>query len=88
MIDSSKLLGKNGSKHWDSSDGANTDNCYMIIVTSAAEFSALTEKGAVNVLSEQNLSGKTVPAQTVITPKRGHFDGFTLTSGKVQIYLV
>ncbi len=90
MRDSSKLIGEQGSRYWDSSDGANTDQTFMIIVTEAAVFSAITEEDTentgVDVMSEQNLTGKTVPAGAQLTPKRRNFDGFTLTSGKVMIY--
>ena len=90
MNDSSKLIGEQGSRYWDSADGANTDQTFMIIVIEAAVFSAITEEDkdttGVNAMTEQNITGKTLPAGAQITPKRRNFDGFTLTSGKVMIY--
>lgn len=73
-------------------DGAATDlECHLIQVTSDAVFTVLSgvdkDGNAVNMLTTNNLSGKTVSAPAVIGAPDIHAGGYisaiTLTSGQI-----
>lgn len=67
---------------------------YAIHVLEDAVFTVLTEGDEsgtdtpVNVMTTQNLTGKTVPAGALITPYSNAFKASTISSGKCYCYKV
>ena len=89
MDDNSKLIGENGCVFIDNS--VTNDDIYQIYVASDAVFTVLTEaevKGGTetDVMSKMNLSGKTIPAGSILTPYREIFSDVTITSGSLIAY--
>lgn len=89
MDNSSKLIGQNGGLFIDSS--ATNQDIYSIYVCSDAVFTVLKEadkKGdtGTDAISPMNLSGKTIPAGTIITPYKNIFTDVTVSSGSVFAY--
>lgn len=82
MKDSSKLIGENGGQFYDST-ATLTGNWYAIEMNEDTVISVLTETGSVNVMSEWNISGKTLSQGVIITPYRENFTSIALTSGSV-----
>jgi len=92
MSSISILAGKGGSRYYDSSVVLTLD-VRSIHVTADAVIGTLTEKSGVTGgtdvtgATEQNISGKTIPAGAILTPKRDVFDTLAVTSGKLTLFL-
>ena len=82
MNDSSKLIGENGWQYYDST-ATLTGFWYAVECNADTVFSVLTETGAVDVMTEWNLTGKTISQGVVVTPNRENFESIALTSGSV-----
>lgn len=89
MQDTSKLIGENGFLFVD--DSCTDETIYMIYVQTDAVFTTLEEKNKstdtpVDVLTETNLTGKTVKAGGVLTPFREYFHEIVVSSGELICY--
>lgn len=89
MDDLSKIIGENGCIFI---DGAVTDqNIYQIHVLEDATFTVLEEavnedSAGIDVMTDINLTGKTIPAGAILTPRAAIFKTITVTSGKLMGY--
>lgn len=89
MDDNSKLIGENGCMFVDNS--ATTQDIYMITVLEAATFTVLTEGADKNaagtdVMSDMNLTSKSIPAGAILTPYDEVFTSVTITAGSLMAY--
>lgn len=82
MNDSSKLIGENGSYYYDST-ATLTGHWYAVECNADTVFSVLTETGAVNAITGQNLTSKTISQGVILTPNKENFISIALTSGSV-----
>lgn len=87
MNDSSKLIGENGGQYYDST-ATLTGHWYAIEMNADTVVSVLREKNysdtsSYNVMSDWNVSGKTLSQGVVITPVKEVFSSVALTSGSV-----
>jgi len=82
MNDSSKLIGENGGQYYDST-ATLTGYWYAIECNADTVISVLTETGAVDVMTEWNVTGKTLSQGVILTPYRENFESIALTSGSV-----
>ena len=87
----SKLVGESGTQFIDSAAGATAGTFYQLYVQEDTVISALSEAdydgtGSASVLADQNLSGKTLKAGVILTPRKDHFDSVTVSSGAVIAY--
>ena len=82
MNDSSKLIGENGGQYYDSTVTL-TGYWYAIECNADTVISVLTETGAVDVMTEWNVTGKTLSQGVILTPYRENFESIALTSGSV-----
>jgi len=83
------MIGENGCVFIDSS--VTNDDIYQIYVAADAVFTVLTEapaKGGVetNVMTKMNLTGKTIPAGSILTPYNEVFSDVTISSGSLIAY--
>jgi len=81
MNDSSKLVAENGTFLVDNSS---TGPAYLYIVQEDTVVTELEETGDVDVMSEHNLTGKTLTKGYMITPRREHITKIVLSSGSVN----
>jgi len=90
MTNENKKLGKLGGKMVTSAMAITGGNFYQLYVDSDAVFTVLKEQEdketSTDVISEQNLTGLTVHAGTIITPRKDHFESITISSGQVYAY--
>ena len=85
MTDSNKILGGNGMRFIDAASTGNRFFC--LVVNSECVLSVLTSAGGQNMLTQYNLSGKTLSAGTVIPMFNGDpIAAVTPTSGSVIGY--
>ena len=82
MNDSSKLIGENGGQYYDST-ATLAGFWYAVECNADTVFSVLTETTTGDVMTEWNLTGKTISQGVVITPNKEHFESVALTSGSV-----
>lgn len=81
MNDSSKLVAENGTFLVDNSS---TEPAYLYIVQEDTVVTELEETGDVDVMSEHNLTSKTLTKGYMITPRREHITKIVLSSGSVN----
>lgn len=64
------------------------DGTFVIaVVNEDAVISALTDKADVNMVTESNLTGATISAGTILSPRKcKQFKSVTLTSGSIMFY--
>ena len=85
MTDSNKILGGNGMRFIDAASTGNRFFC--LVVNAECVLSVLTSAGGQNMLTQYNLSGKTLSAGTVIPMFNGDpIAAVTPTSGSVIGY--
>ena len=85
MTDSNKILGGNGMLFIDAASTGNRFFC--LVVNAECVLSVLTSAGGQNMLTQYNLSGKTLSAGTVIPMFNGDpIAAVTPTSGSVIGY--
>lgn len=82
MKDSSKMVGQNGGQYYDSSDEL-TGHWYMIEPQEDTVISVLEETGDVDVMSEWNISSRTLKFGAILTPNRESFTKIAIASGSV-----
>ncbi len=90
MSDLSRISGEGGSQYYDSTATLTLDMDQIYVATDAV-FTVLTEIDGttstdVTGSSEQNVSGNTIPAGSILTPKRDMFATVAVSSGKLIIY--
>ena len=75
---------------WDfltSANGAQTGKAYQMLYFAADTVLSVITDGMGNVFTAKSLSGKTIPAGTVLRPRRGGtFITLTITSGTVLAF--
>ena len=91
MDNSSKIIGSNGGFFMDNSFTGGF--VYAISVLEAATFTVLKEGtpsggSSTDVMSDQNLTGKTIPAGALLVPEDEVFRDATITAGSVYCYKV
>ncbi|MEK6479611.1 hypothetical protein WJR50_18850 [Catalinimonas sp. 4WD22] len=86
MYEIERVVAERGCKYIDSADGLVSGQFYMISVVEDATFTTLKEQGDIDVLSEINISGKTVPAGSLISARRVYFESIQLSAGKIIAY--
>lgn len=89
MDDNSKLIGENGCLFIDNS--ATLQDIYQIYVAADAVFTTLKEGSSktatgTDVMSTMNLTGKTIPSGSILTPYDEVFTDVTITSGSLMVY--
>ena len=85
MTDSNKILGGNGMRLIDAASTGNRFFC--LVVNAECVLSVLTSAGGQNLLTQYNLSGKTLSAGTVIPMFNGDpIAAVTPSSGSVIGY--
>jgi hypothetical protein len=85
MTDSNKILGGNGMRFIDAASTGNRFFC--LVVNAECVLSVLTSAGGQNLLTQYNLSGKTLSAGTVIPMFNGDpIAAVTPSSGSVIGY--
>lgn len=89
MQDTSKMIGENGFVYVDNS--ITSETIYMIHVLEDSVFTVLKEQNKQSdtpndVLTETNLTGKTVKAGAILTPYKEWFSDVTITSGSLICY--
>ena len=85
MTDSNKILGGNGMRFIDAATTGNRFFC--LVVNTDCVLSVLTSSGGQNLLTQYNLSGKTLSAGTIIPMFNGDpIAAVTPTSGSVIGY--
>ena len=86
MNDSSKLIGENGGQYYDST-ATLTGHWYAVECNADTVVSVLTEANSgdanVDVMTEWNVTSKTLSQGVILTPNREHFTSIALTSGSV-----
>jgi hypothetical protein len=85
MTDSNKILGGNGMRFIDAATTGNAFFC--LVVNTDCVLSVLTSRGGQNLLTQYNLSGKTLSAGSIIPMFNGDpIAAVTPTSGSVIGY--
>ena len=85
MKDTSKMIGENGTVLIDSTASLSSE-FYQIYIQEDSIIASLEEKNEntgspVDVMTEQNLTAKTIKAGVILTPNREFFSSFSFTSG-------
>jgi hypothetical protein len=88
MILTQRLLGANGCRFIDSVAGATTGNTfYAMVVNADCVLSTLTTVGGQNLITQYNLSGKTIRQGTLIPAFNGDpIAAVTVSSGSIIGY--
>jgi hypothetical protein len=76
------MIGENGGQYYDSTAEL-TGFWYMIEPQEDTVISVLEETGDVDVMSEWNISARTLKHGAILTPYRENFTKIAITSGSV-----
>ena len=91
MTNEDEKLGRLGGEIITSAAAVTGANFYLIYVTDDSVFTVCKEKDfetdvAADVMAEQNLTGITVKAGTILAPRKKMFSDITMTSGQCYAY--
>lgn len=91
MTNQDEQLGRQGGQVITSASAVTGANFYLIHVTEDAVFTVCKEKNfetetSTDAMSEQNLTGITVKAGTMLTPRKKMFSDLTMSSGQAYGY--
>jgi hypothetical protein len=91
MTNDDQQLGRKGGQIITSAAAITNANFYYIYVAEAAVLTVCKEKDfehetSTDVMTEQNLTGITIPAGVCLVPRKNMFSDITVTSGKLYGY--